>query len=93
MYLKASLLIGKIERASNRWRNEAPLRRTVLTTRLLFVTYTALLLSAIWRLYARGLYEWQDFTSNIFVKTFYFMMKVELFLLLVKWTPRLRLKT
>ena len=59
-----------------------PLIRTKRAVWVLSASYTAIWVSLLYSTYTQGLYDWQDFLSQVLSKLLFTIMKIQLFLIL-----------
>ena len=89
----SGVVIGRIQKSSNNTKNDKPLRRCQVFIWVLFATYTILWIACGLRTYTQGFLNEFTFTIQAIIRTFYLVVKIELFAICVYWTLDLRLTT
>ena len=80
LFLMSALLLRDLQ--VNLQAKKHPLIRTKRGVWVLFASYTAIWVSLLYSTYTQGLYDWQDFLSQVLSKLFFTIMKIQLFLIL-----------
>lgn len=93
VYLVANHYVKKIGQFATDHMSKATIQKYIGVTYIVAFTYILIFFSLILRLSVSGLYTWIDLSSAIMNLVLIFAIKIELFLLLVRYTAEVRLTT
>lgn len=93
IYLIANHYVKKIERFATDEVSKGSIHKYIGVTYLVAFTYILVFIALVIRFVVSGLYDWVDLSSAIAARLLLYIVKIELLIIMVRYTTEVRLMT